>query len=257
MILLPVFNYQLYLILWQRNRQHLALKLLSQALDKAIGHERYEVAGHYLYQLAWHKAELGIFTDAKALFTRLLDNKNSVGSKAGAYGQIGRCITNLNGLNKAWQYIDNITVENKFDEQESSQCVQQLADVVLDCERHRNAGEAFVLAKQLLLDISNRAALATESGVRTMWINMVDVGVSLVLQRDILAEVVELLGERLSELVNVLAAWLDDLDKTIEERAFYRKRLDPDLKTSFVALEQNLSVKAKARYGIDAGDENE
>ncbi|MCJ8268935.1 MAG: hypothetical protein MJK04_05970, partial [Psychrosphaera sp.] len=250
-------SYQLYLIWWQHNRQHLALKLLSQALDKAIGHEMYKEAGHYLRRLAWCYAELGLFTDAKALFTRMLDNKYSSGSKAWEHGQIGRCISNLDGLDKAWQYIDNITVENKFNEQELLLCIRQLADVVWDFERHRNAGEAFVLAKQLLLDIGNREALATESGVRMIWINMVDVGVSLALQRDILAEVVELLGERLSELVNVLAAWLDDLDKTIEERAFYRKRLDPDLRTSFVALEQNLADEAKARYGIDAADENE
>jgi hypothetical protein len=249
--------YRLYQIWWRHNRQHLALKLLSQALDKAIGYEAYEEAGNYLHRLAWHKAELGLFTDAKALFTRMLGDKYSIGLKAWAHGQIGRCITNLDGLDKAWAYIDNITVENNFNEQELLQFVLQLADVVWDFERHRNAGEAFVLAKQLLLDISNREALATESGVRMIWICMVDVGVSFALQRDILAEVVELLGERLSELVNVLAAWLDDLDKTVEERALYRKELDPDLKTSFVALEQNLSDEAKARYGIDAGDENE
>jgi hypothetical protein len=248
-------SYLLYQIWWQHNRQHLALKLLSQALDKAIGHEKYESAGHYLHQLAWKKAELGLFTDAKVLFTRMLDNKYSSGLKVWEHGQIGRCITNLDGLDKAWAYIDNITVENKFNEQELMQCVQQLADVVLDFERHRNAGEAFVLTKQLLLDIGNREALATESGVRMIWISMVDVGVSFALQRDILAEVVELLGEKLSELVNVLAAWLEDLDKTIEERALYRKQLDPDLRTSFVALEQNLNDEAKARYGIDAGDE--
>jgi hypothetical protein len=64
--------------------------------------------------------------------------------------------------------------------------------------------------------------------------------------RDLAAEAPPILGENVTPLVEILIAWLDDLEQGPTERIAHRKTLNPDLATTLEALGKNLSPKRKA-----------
>jgi hypothetical protein len=137
----------------------------------------------------------------------------------------------------------------------SEAAISQLGDAVADAYFAQGEAQAFALGSAVLENLTQLpSAINAETVLRMMWIDMLEMGCSLPLLRDLLGEWTRLWPVQefpaIGYLHDILQAWLHDLSLPEVERLALRKTLDTDLATTLTELEKELSVKTKQRLGM-------
>lgn len=254
-------------VAWQKGFCFAKLCRFNEALD-ALGNARQYYletqkpasAAVVLAQIAECQGNLGQLAAALDSHRRALEeclDLNQPELAAWNLGQMARHTIRLQSLAAAWELLDQF----QFDQPECYFTTWlSLGGAIRDCVDQQGATQAFILGRALLERVAARPQYPAEEAVRDLWLVMIDRGVPFPLLRDLLAEVGPIFADHHSEihlLCPVLAAWLDDLESPPAERIKRRQALDPDLATTFAALEKHCSPETKARLQLDQGETGE
>jgi len=222
-----------------------AMEAFSKSRKKALKNEQPKPASIYLDKMAWCHSVLNNLTDSIELHKQSISEQETLNittNIAWNIGQIARHKVALEGMTVAWGFLD----KHEFsEEKDRTKSVQQLADTIFDCVQNKGETAAFSLGCQLFLELKRRPQYPVETILRALWIDMVDMRVPFVVLRDLSAETKNILGDDLAPLIEMLIAWLDDLEQSPQQRIEHRKTLNPDLATTLEALGENLSPKTK------------
>ncbi|WP_310598984.1 hypothetical protein [Desulfobulbus sp.] len=246
---------------WYKGLCFQKLFRFSEALDAFDSTRQYfletqepKIAALALEQMAECHGGMGRFVSAiddhrQARMERL--NLEQPEFAAWNLGQMARHTVRLHSLAAAWELLD----QHQPDRSEHRIVAwQQQGDAIQDCVEQQGVAQAFALGRALLEGVAARPQYPAEMAVRALWIDMIVKGVPFPLLRDLLAEVGCIFADDHSDvplLCPVLIAWLDDLESLPAERGKRRQALDPDLATTFAALEKHLDPETKARLHLD------
>jgi len=243
---MAVIDYWMGVNLLELGRTKEAMEAFSKARKNALRNEQFEPAIFYLERMAWCHSALGNLTESIVLHKQSIRDNEALNITTGIawnIGQIARHKVALEGMGAAWVFLDQ---QDFLEEKESIKSVEQLGDAIFDCAQNKGEAAAFSLGCQLFLELKKRPQYPIESILRVLWIDMVDMRVPFSVLRDLAAETQNILGDDLAPLIEILIAWLDDLEQSPQERIEHRKTLNPDLATTLEALGENLSPKTKA-----------
>lgn len=227
-------------------------KLVCVESDKKV------LANFCLGKMALSLGCMGEVERAIEIHLQAADEAKALGEPSELYwniGQIARYLAIQDGGKHSWQFIDRAWSERlSKDSTAIPDIVRQLGDAIADCAKANGVIGAFVLAVELLQELSIRNQ-QIEPSLRSFWIRMIELEISFPLLRDLLAEWPNIFAGQypdLQGLNQLLCAWLDDLETPAAMREQRRKTLDPDMATTFAALEENFSPKARLRFGLPA-----
>jgi len=243
---MALIDYWIGFSLLQLERTKEAIEAFSKARKSALKNEKLEQASFYLEKIAWCHSVLGNLTDSIALHQQSISDNEALNITTGIawnIGQIARHKVALEGMIAAWGFLDQ---QDFSEEKDRINCVNQLADAIFDCAQNKGEPAAFSLGCQLFVELKKRPQYPIEATLRALWIDMVDMRVPFAVLRDLAAETKSIFGDDLAPLIEILIAWLDDLEQSPQDRIEHRKTLNPDLATTLEALGENLSPKTKA-----------
>ncbi len=240
--------------LYEFNRNEEALSEYEKARSLALKNDRLKEATLLQGRIAWQLGALGRTEEAIVAHQLAVQEHLSQAQQQGIawnQGQIARHHLRRGRAAEAWRVIDeSIYTEPAND----TDMIQQLGDAVWDHVQNHPEGQSFAFALELLSKLGSRPRFDPNAILRALWIDMIEMGVPLLLLKDLLHEVPLIFSElqpAAKELIKALEVWVDYLALGKSERPSHQRTLDPDLANTLQVLGTELSHQAQNRYSLD------
>jgi predicted transcriptional regulator len=236
------------------DRNEEALSEYEKARSLALKNDRSKQATWYQERFAWQLGALWRTEEAIAAHQIAVHERQSQAEQesiAWNQGQIARHHLRRGRSADAWRVIDDSIYHEPTND---TQMIQQLGDAVWDHIQNHSVAQSFAFALELLSNLASRPRFDPNAILRVLWIDMIEMGVPLLLLKDLLDEVPLVFSELkpdATELIKVLDAWLEYLAFGNSERTAHLRTLNPDLANTLQVLGKELSPQAQNRYWLD------
>lgn len=234
-----------------------AYRAHALAREDALAARISNAAAWNLSKMAWCQGRMGKTAESLANHERAYAESLELKQLQGAAWNLGQMARHTAAASPeaAWELLDQrLTAIAGFE----TTAIQQLGDALMDAAGRDDTPTAFALGHGLLRGLAQRPQLPVDSALRGLWIDMVSMNVSRRFLRELLAEWESLFDyvahPELPTLNQLLRDWLDDLDTPTEQRALRREQMDPELATTFTALEGALPAAVRRRLGLSGKD---